>query len=114
MLTRFFVNISQSYIPLYLQMTLRLHANFLATVPLALFVSSFITSFAMKYVNEYLGRKVTLIIGAIISLIACIWIQFGCDIDDPKVKYYIFVVASLIGMKIYGKMLCKQILIPNS
>ena len=98
MLTRFFVNVSQSYIPLYLQMTLRLHATYLATVPLALFVSSFITSFAMKHVNEYMGRKVTLILGAIIGLIGCIWIQFGCDIDDPNVKYYIFVVATLIGM----------------
>ena len=34
MCTRFFVNISQSYIPLFIQVTLRLHAIYIATVPL--------------------------------------------------------------------------------
>ena len=78
-------------------MTLKLHATFLASVPLTLFVSSFITSFAMKSVNELLGKKITLIIGALIGLIGCIWVQFGCSMDDPKVKYYIFFVAIIIG-----------------
>ena len=78
-------------------MTLKLHATFLATVPLTLFVSSFLTSFVMKTVNELLGKKITLIIGAIIGLIGCIWVQFGCSMDDPKVKYYIFFVAIIIG-----------------
>ena len=97
MSTRFFVNLAQSYIPLYIQVTLKLHATFLATVPLALFVSSFLTSFTMKNINEFLGRKITLMIGAVIGLIGCIWIQFGCHVDDPMVKYYIFGVAILIG-----------------
>lgn len=78
-------------------MTLKLHATFLASVPLTLFVSSFLTSFAMKSVNEFLGKNITLIIGALIGLIGCIWVQFGCSMDDPKVKYYIFFVAIIIG-----------------
>ena len=78
-------------------MTLKLHANFLATVPLTLFISSFLTSFAMKAVSEFMGKKITLIIGAVIGLIGCIWVQFGCSMDDPKVKYYIFFVAIIIG-----------------
>ena len=51
----------------------------------------------MKNVNEFFGRKITLIIGALIGLIGCIWIQFGCHVNDPFVKYYIFGVAILIG-----------------
>jgi hypothetical protein len=51
----------------------------------------------MKSVNEILGKKITLIIGALIGLIGCIWVQFGCSMDDPKVKYYIFFVAIIIG-----------------
>ena len=97
MSTRFFVNLAQSYIPLYIQVTLKLHANYLASVPLALFVSSFLTSFAMKNINEFFGRKITLIMGAVIGLTGCIWIQFGCQLDDPMVRYYIFGVAILIG-----------------
>ena len=38
MSSRFFNNISQSYLPLFLQMTLKLHATYIATVPLAMFV----------------------------------------------------------------------------
>ena len=59
--------------------------------------SSFLTSFAMKTVSEFMGKKITLIIGAVVGLIGCIWVQFGCSLDDPKVKYYIFFVAIIIG-----------------
>ena len=38
MSSRFFNNISQSYLPLFLQMTLKLHASYIATVPLAMFL----------------------------------------------------------------------------
>ena len=51
----------------------------------------------MKAVSEFMGKKITLIIGAVIGLIGCIWVQFGCSMDDPKVKYYIFFVAIIIG-----------------
>ena len=38
MSSRFFNNISQSYLPLFLQMTLKLHASYIATVPLVMFL----------------------------------------------------------------------------
>ena len=38
MATRLFNNINQCYIPLFLQVTLKLHARFIATVPLAMFI----------------------------------------------------------------------------
>ena len=38
MSSRFFNNISQSYLPLFLQMTLKLRASYIATVPLVMFL----------------------------------------------------------------------------
>ena len=65
----------------------------------------------MKNINDFLGRKITLIIGAVIGLTGCIWIQFGCHVNDPLVKYYIFGVAILIG-KYY--LLKKQMALLNT
>jgi hypothetical protein len=69
MSSRFFNNISQSYLPLFLQMTLKLHATYIATVPLTMFISAFATSFTMEWVNNKFGRKITLEFLAV----------YGCD-----------------------------------
>jgi len=98
MCTRLFNNINQCYLPLFLQVTLKLHARYIATVPLAMFVSAFATSFAMEKVNGYFGRKITSIIGAIFGIGGCIWLHFGCIPNDPKVEYHIFTVAILMGI----------------
>ena len=96
MCTRFFVNISQSYIPLFIQVTLRLHAIYIATVPLAMFASAFATTFLMRKMNDYFGRKVTLLIGAIIGVTGCIWIEFGCgDVENSTTS--VFFAAIFIG-----------------
>ena len=68
MSTRTFVNISQAYIPLYLQTTLRMEAKYIAIVPLTMFLSGFVISFTMKKVNDILGRKVTFIIGGVVGM----------------------------------------------
>lgn len=98
MATRLFNNINQCYLPLFLQVTLKLHARFIATVPLAMFISAFVTSFAMDKVNAYFGRKTTSIIGATIGVLGCIWLHFGCTPSDPNVEYHIFTVAILMGI----------------
>ena len=96
MCTRFFVNISQSYIPLFIQVTLRLHAIYIATVPLAMFASAFATTFLMRKMNDYFGRKVTLVIGAIFGVTGCIWIEFGCgDVENSTAS--VFGAAIFIG-----------------
>ena len=97
MSTRLFVNLSQAYIPLYLQITLKLPAKYVATVPLTMFLSGFFTSLCMKKTNHLLGRKITYIIGASIGIAGCIWIRLGFN-DDENTKYYIFVVASILGI----------------
>ena len=58
-----FVNLTQMYLPFYLQETLKLPNSFVATVPLIIYVVGFVTSTVMKYVNRKIGRKATFIIG---------------------------------------------------
>jgi len=98
MTTRLFVNLSQAYIPLYLQITLQLHSSYVATVPLVMFLFGFATSTCMKYINRRIGRKVTFVLGCLVGIAASGWIRFGCDTEENFTKYEIFFVAALIGI----------------
>jgi len=97
MTTRLFVNLSQAYIPLYIQVTLQLNSNYVATVPLAIFVSGFVTSFAMKPLNRKLGRKITFILGGILGMVGCIWIKFAHP-HDENIKIYVYCASVFIGI----------------
>ena len=77
-------------------MTLQLNSNYVATVPLSIFVSGFVTSFAMKPMNQKLGRKITFIIGGIIGLAGCIWVKFSAP-QGENITYYIYCASVLIG-----------------
>ena len=72
-------------------------ASTAATVPLAMYVSSFVTSFAMKPLNRVLGRRFTFILGGLIGIAGCVWIHF-CLIDDKNTAYYVYFATSLIGI----------------
>lgn len=98
MSTRLFVNLSQAYIPLYLQVTLQLPAKYVATVPLTMFLSGFVTSFAMKKINDKLGRKTTFVLGSLVGVAGCLWIQYGCNPLDDNIKYYVYCVGVLMGV----------------
>ena len=52
----------------------------------------------MEKVNERLGRKITAVIGAIVGLVGCLWLRYGCAPGDPYVQYHIFFVAILLGI----------------
>ena len=56
--TRLFVNLSQVFMPLYLQDVLHLPQSNVAIIPLIMSVSGFITSTLMTKVNILMGRKV--------------------------------------------------------
>ena len=58
MSTRLFFNISQVYLPLWLQDSLSLQATSVATIPLALFVSGFLMSLLISPLTKVIGRKV--------------------------------------------------------
>ncbi|XP_046399151.1 major facilitator superfamily domain-containing protein 12-like [Ischnura elegans] len=93
--SRLYATLSQVYMPLYLDDSLDLEAEYLATIPLVSYASSFITSLIVKYINKRMGRKPTYLIGGIVSIVACIWIYYG---EGPSyVDSQIYFVAALIG-----------------
>ncbi|XP_063771403.1 major facilitator superfamily domain-containing protein 12 isoform X3 [Pseudophryne corroboree] len=57
MCTRLIVNLSQTYIAVYLTNSLHLPKNYIATIPLVMYVSGFVSSFLMKPINKCMGRN---------------------------------------------------------
>ena len=97
MTTRLFINLCQAYIPIYLQITLKLSATFVAVIPLTTYLSGLVTSAAMTTMNRRFGRKVTYLIGALLGVAGCIWIKAGCKLNDDSTEYQVFFVAALVG-----------------
>ncbi|XP_053293171.1 major facilitator superfamily domain-containing protein 12 isoform X2 [Pleuronectes platessa] len=56
MSTRLIVNLSQTYISMYLINTLGLHKKFIATIPLVIYMSGFLSSFIMKPLTKLIGK----------------------------------------------------------
>lgn len=110
-----FVNLSQMYLPFYLQETLNLPNSFVATIPLVIYVVGFATSTVMKYVNRKIGRKATFIVGCALGesvnlnvyqnstgylmtgLVSCLWLFFGGKDDESYRNQQIYAVAVLMG-----------------
>ncbi|XP_054718496.1 major facilitator superfamily domain-containing protein 12-like [Uloborus diversus] len=96
MATRLYVNLSQVYIPPYIQDSLELHKDKVAIIPLVIYVSGFISSFFMKFLNGLLGKKVTYFLGSSLAMSSCIWIFYGAG--EQFCTYEIYGVAALIGV----------------
>ncbi|CAL4144198.1 unnamed protein product, partial [Meganyctiphanes norvegica] len=95
MTTRLFCNLTQAYVPIYLQDSLHLPGESVAYIPLVMYVSGFITAISMKPINKVLGRKVTYIIGTLIGFGGCVWVWFG---DGPLyINYLLYIVTAFIG-----------------
>ncbi|XP_071952603.1 major facilitator superfamily domain-containing protein 12-like isoform X1 [Antedon mediterranea] len=92
MCARLMVNISQVYIPMYLLETLQSNKDSVAIIPLVVYVSSFLASVFVKFVNDHLGRKITYGIGALLILVACVCFYF---IHNGK---YIYIPTVLLGV----------------
>ncbi|XP_076266075.1 major facilitator superfamily domain-containing protein 12-like [Rhynchophorus ferrugineus] len=95
MSSRLFLNLTQVFISLYLDEALDMVANALAIIPLAMYVASFIASLPIGVITKHIGRKLTYLLGTVIGLVACVWIQFG-EGDSYK-TYLIFLVVALLG-----------------
>ena len=68
MVTRLFVNVSNSYISLYLQHTLVLENIYVAIVPLVMYIAGFIISVILKFLTKRFGFKVAFALSCIIGL----------------------------------------------
>ncbi|XP_046403114.1 major facilitator superfamily domain-containing protein 12-like [Ischnura elegans] len=95
MATRLYVNLVQVYVPLYLHKSLLMPAENLAIIPLVMFLSSFVFSFVIKYLNKHWGRKISFILGCLVGIAPCIWVWFGEG--ERYNTYEIYPVAILFG-----------------
>ncbi|XP_071438639.1 major facilitator superfamily domain-containing protein 12-like [Hetaerina americana] len=95
MATRLYVNLTQVYMPLYLHKSLLMPAENLAIIPLVMFLSSFIFSFLIKYLNQHWGRKISYALGCLVGIAPCIWVWVGTGVRYTT--YEIYAVAILFG-----------------
>ena len=127
MATKVFVNVSMSYMPLYIQHTLHLENIYVALIPLVMYVTGFIVSITLRFLTRRVGFMLVFAISCgigvckyniVLSIVqyftrvlnslfvlAKIFIKFnkgGClwiwfGCNESTAKYEIFVVAGLIG-----------------
>uniref|UniRef100_A0A2K5F2V5 Major facilitator superfamily domain-containing protein 12 n=1 Tax=Aotus nancymaae TaxID=37293 RepID=A0A2K5F2V5_AOTNA len=74
MTTRLIVNLSQTYMAMYLTYSLNLPKKFIATIPLVMYLSGFFSSFLMKPVNKCIGRNMTYFSGLLVILAFAAWV----------------------------------------
>ncbi|RWS12157.1 major facilitator superfamily domain-containing protein 12-like protein [Dinothrombium tinctorium] len=96
MATRLTINLTQVYTPFYLQYNLFLNKESIAYIPLVMYLSGFKSSFFIKFLNQKAGRKMTYLIGCLLSLAAFSWIYLGHGATFKQ--YEIYGVAVLIGL----------------
>ncbi|KHJ47745.1 transporter, major facilitator family protein [Trichuris suis] len=94
MLIRLFNNVTMTYLPLYILETQNLNKMNIATVPLAVYISSFFTStlFSFRYVTRVSGRKISSLLGIVIGVCASGWMW------HHELGMQIYGVAILLGI----------------
>ncbi|XP_074060250.1 major facilitator superfamily domain-containing protein 12 isoform X1 [Macrotis lagotis] len=93
MSTRLIVNLSQTYIAMYLTYSLNLPKKFIATIPLVMYVSGFFSSFLMKPVNKCIGRNLTYFTGLLVILVFASWVAL-----DNSLGTAVYGAAILLGI----------------
>ena len=66
--TRLFVNVSNSYITLYLQHSLTLDNIYVAVIPLVMYVTGFLTSIILKFLTKRFGFKMSFALSCVIGM----------------------------------------------
>ncbi|XP_005858917.1 PREDICTED: major facilitator superfamily domain-containing protein 12 [Myotis brandtii] len=93
MSTRLIVNLSQTYMAMYLTYSLNLPKKFIATIPLVMYLSGFFSSFLMNPINKWIGRNMTYFVGLLVILAFAAWVALA---DGLGVAVY--AAAVLLGM----------------
>uniref|UniRef100_A0A8D0HKE1 Major facilitator superfamily domain containing 12 n=1 Tax=Sphenodon punctatus TaxID=8508 RepID=A0A8D0HKE1_SPHPU len=93
MVTRLIVNLSQTYIAMYLTNSLLLPKKFIATIPLVMYISGFLSSFLMKPVNKWMGRNLTYFVGLLIILAFASWVMLA-----ERIGVEVYAAAVLLGV----------------
>ncbi|XP_067109358.1 major facilitator superfamily domain-containing protein 12-like [Osmerus mordax] len=92
MTTRLIVNLSQTYISMYLTNSLMLPKKYIATIPLVMYISGFISSFIMKPLSKLIGKCLTYFVGILLVLAFSYWV-----ILDTNMGQQIYGAAILLG-----------------
>ncbi|XP_056149233.1 major facilitator superfamily domain-containing protein 12-like [Lampris incognitus] len=92
MSTRLIVNLSQTYISMYLINTLGLPKKFIATIPLVIYLSGFLASFIMKPISRLIGKSWTYFVGLLLIMAFSCWVLL-----DESMGQRIYGAAILLG-----------------
>uniref|UniRef100_A0A665U8I8 Major facilitator superfamily domain-containing protein 12 n=1 Tax=Echeneis naucrates TaxID=173247 RepID=A0A665U8I8_ECHNA len=92
MSTRLIVNLSQTYISMYLINTLELPKKFIATIPLVMYLSGFLSSFIMKPLSKLIGKCLTYFVGLLLIMAFSYWVLL-----DEKMGQQVYGAAVLLG-----------------
>ena len=65
---RLFLSLSQSYMPFYVLYTLGLSSEYIAIIPLVMYVSGFIFSSPVSYLKNQIGLRKTFCLSCVIAL----------------------------------------------
>ncbi|XP_020789034.1 major facilitator superfamily domain-containing protein 12 [Boleophthalmus pectinirostris] len=79
MCTRLIVNLSVTYMSVYLTNSLMLPKRFIATIPLVMYVSGFASSLAMKPVSKRIGITTTYLVGVLLvfGFAVCVFVDWS-------------------------------------
>lgn len=92
MSTRLIVNLSQTYISMYLINTLGLPKKFIATIPLVMYLSGFLSSFIMKPLSKLIGKCLTYFVGLLLIMAFSYWVLL-----DSSMGQQVYGAAVLLG-----------------
>ncbi|KAM8727908.1 major facilitator superfamily domain-containing protein 12-like [Acanthopagrus schlegelii] len=92
MSTRLIVNLSQTYISMYLINTLGLPKKFIATIPLVMYLSGFLSSFIMKPLSKLIGKCLTYFVGLLLIMAFSYWVLL-----DDTMGQRVYGAAVLLG-----------------
>ncbi|XP_066518087.1 major facilitator superfamily domain-containing protein 12a [Hoplias malabaricus] len=93
MCTRLIVNLSQTYISMYLTNSLLLPKKYIATIPLVMYVSGFVSSFIMKPFSKLIGKCMTYFVGLVLILGFSYWVLLDTHMGDG-----VYGAAVLLGV----------------
>ncbi|KAM4552851.1 major facilitator superfamily domain-containing protein 12-like [Odontesthes bonariensis] len=93
MSTRLIVNLSQTYISMYLINTLGLPKKFIAIIPLVMYLSGFLSSFIMKPVSRRIGKCLTYFVGLVLIMAFSYWVLL-----DIRMGQQVYGAAVLLGV----------------
>ncbi|KAF1320483.1 Glycoside-pentoside-hexuronide, partial [Globisporangium splendens] len=94
MCTRLVVNVTQVFISFYLIVTLQMSATSIAIVPLLVYVSGFLATFFMRYLNEVWGRTGSFTLGSALVVLSLTL----CYVLTPETATWIYAFSIVLGM----------------